>query len=110
MWYIFIFCAFSGNSSNDKRYRTEILVGYVLPLIFSIMTGLVEAFGSRCSSITPKFAEESCFFSCKYHQFMGVTSIFESPHKEITDVINYCQSWKLLKLKVAKIINCQNYT
>ena len=64
---IFSFCCvFSGNASNDKRYRTEILVGYVLPLIFSIMTGLVEAFGSRCSSITPKFAEESCFFSCKY--------------------------------------------
>ena len=81
IYFLFFLCVFSGNASNDKRYRTEILVGYVLPLIFSIMTGFVEAFGSRCSSITPKFAEESCFFSCKYHQFMRVTSIFEFPHK-----------------------------
>ena len=59
-------CVFRGNAANEKRYRTEIWVGYVLPLIFSIITGLVEAFGSRCSSVTPKFAEENCFFSCMY--------------------------------------------
>ena len=54
-----------GNGANEKRYRTEMLVCYIAPLMVTIMTGFTEAVAPRCSFITPRFGEEICFFSSK---------------------------------------------
>ena len=53
----------------ENRYRIQILVGYGIPLLFIILTGIVEATGSVCSKWRPRFNEQSCFFSGYYFIF-----------------------------------------
>ena len=61
----------------ENRYRIQILVGYGIPLLFIILTGIVEATGPVCSKWRPRFNEQSCFFSGYYfifQIFLGCTS------------------------------------
>ena len=61
----------------ENRYRIQILVGYGIPLLFIILTGIVEATGPVCSKWRPRFNEQSCFFSGYYfifQIFLGCTN------------------------------------
>ncbi len=54
---------FSGSRSSKKRYRWQMVCGYVVPISLSLITGLVEALAPKCSPIRPRFGEEQCFFT-----------------------------------------------
>ena len=63
------FLTYRGDAANEKRYRTEILVGYFFPLIISLMTGIVESFASKDSIIKPGFGDKNCSFASKYYLY-----------------------------------------
>jgi hypothetical protein len=58
---------FSGRKATEKRYRIEMLICYGAPLLISLLTGIVEATAPRCSPITPRFGELTCFFASKQY-------------------------------------------
>ena len=76
----YLISIFRGNRSSNKRYYLEIGAGYGIPTIICLVTGLVEAYAPWCSKITPRFAEETCFFSSEY------TSCLLSLRPEISDI------------------------
>ena len=49
-----------GKSKN--RYKMEIICGYVVPSVFLLITGIVEATAEECSRYRPRF-KEHCFFA-----------------------------------------------
>ena len=54
-------------SGNMKRYKKELLISYLVPLLFVLLTAIVEAAGPVCSSWKPRFVEEACFFGGKLY-------------------------------------------
>ena len=66
---------FSGRKATEKRYRIEMLICYGAPLLISLLTGIVEATAPRCSTITPRFGELTCFFSSNIKNFNNVPDI-----------------------------------
>ena len=63
---VFSIDRYKTRSGNDERYKYQLIVGYVVPLIFVILTGIVEGTAPRCSLYKPRFAEEGCFFAGKF--------------------------------------------
>ena len=61
----------------ENRYRIQILVGYGIPLLFIILTGIVEAIGPVCSKWRPRFNEQSCFFSGYYFIFSNISRLHQ---------------------------------
>lgn len=49
--------------SSEKRYRIEMLCGYLLPLFVTLSTLIVEIWAPRCASYRPRFGERHCFFT-----------------------------------------------
>ena len=49
--------------SAQKRYKTELIIGYAIPLVYVLLTGIVEASAPRCSKWKPRFLEGVCFFA-----------------------------------------------
>ena len=54
---------FSGSKCHAKRFAMDLALGYGLPLVITIMSGIVEATAPECSVFRPRFAEETCFFT-----------------------------------------------
>lgn len=65
------FNIFSGSRCTDKRYRIAIIIGYGVPFAIALLTGIVEAAGSKCCPVRPRFSETSCFFASKYKFWIG---------------------------------------
>ena len=63
---VFSIYRYKTRAGNDERYKYQLIVGYVVPLIFVILTGIVEGTAPRCSLYKPRFAEEGCFFAGKF--------------------------------------------
>ena len=59
----FIFILVSGSDCNDQRYKYNLRFGYGVPLIITIITGIVEVTAPECSWFKPRFGEEVCFFT-----------------------------------------------
>ena len=41
----------------------DLALGYGLPLVITIMSGITEATAPECAPFKPRFAEETCFFT-----------------------------------------------
>ena len=54
---------FRGKRSGREKYRLKVAAGYLLPLIITLLTLLVESLAPKCNWVRPRFAEEECFFS-----------------------------------------------
>ena len=49
--------------SAKKRYYWELLIGYGIPILIVLLTGIVEASAPQCSPWRPRFLDENCFFA-----------------------------------------------
>ena len=53
-------------AGSDGRYINYLIAGYAVPLLFVILTGIVEGTAPRCSLYKPRFLDKSCFFAGMY--------------------------------------------
>ena len=64
-----------GSQPNAKRYRVNMITGYVIPLFISLYTFITEFSAEDCDPYRPRFNEEYCFF----HQVEAKTLWFFVP-------------------------------
>ena len=62
---LFSIYRFKSKVGGEDRYKIQVIVGYAVPLLFVILTGIVEGAAPRCSYYKPRFLDESCFFAGK---------------------------------------------
>ena len=65
--------------SAKKRFNMELIIGYAIPLVYVILTGIVEASAPRCSKWKPRFLEGTCFFA-------GIVMIFNKHELPISNI------------------------
>ena len=54
-----------GTHGAKERYLKELIIGYSVPFLIVLLTGIVEASAPQCSLWKPRFLEEACWFAGK---------------------------------------------
>ena len=67
--------------SARKRYYLELIIGYAVPFVLVLLTGIVEALAPRCSQWKPQHLEGSCFFAGMY--LIIVTTVLQSTNSHM---------------------------
>ena len=60
------FLNFRGYVPSTSRYRKEIIGGYIIPAVWTIITAIVNRHGDICDIANPRIGLDNCFFSTKY--------------------------------------------
>ena len=75
-WGFFIFTISKSKISrgyvpSTLRYRKEVIAGYVIPAVWTIITAIVNQYGDICDSTHPRIGIGACFFSTTYGNIIG---------------------------------------
>ena len=65
-------------AGSDGRYINYLIAGYAVPLLFVILTGIVEGTAPRCSLYKPRFLDKSCFFAGMYVLEVPLVCLYSS--------------------------------
>ena len=58
-----------GEHCTNKRYRIEIVVGYGVPFVITLITILADSVAPKCSPLKPGIGDLSCFFTDQWPTF-----------------------------------------